>query len=209
MDVVIVDDDKNYSAFFKKLLESIKLEVCVYNDPEELFTSGVLNKSPVVLLDIIMPDTSGIEVLKRIRKDYELFQVPVIMVSAKSENQDVVESLEFGASDYLIKPANIKIAKARIDTQLELVRLHKRSLADRELESVKSLIATYNHELNNPLTIALGFLTKLKAETESDSIAHIEKSLKRIREIVKKIDKISHDNIEYDSYTDKSKIIKL
>ncbi len=72
----------------------------------------------VVLLDIMMPDLSGNEVLRKIRETLSDTELPIIMVSAKSQSEDVVESLELGANDYVTKPVDFAVAMARITTQV-------------------------------------------------------------------------------------------
>jgi DNA-binding response OmpR family regulator len=72
----------------------------------------------VVLLDILMPEMDGIEVLKRIRASHSQVSLPVIMVTAKAENEDVVQALAQGANDYILKPVDFSIAFARVDAQL-------------------------------------------------------------------------------------------
>jgi diguanylate cyclase (GGDEF)-like protein len=72
----------------------------------------------LVLLDIMMPDLSGNDVLRAVREQYSDVELPVIMVSAKSQSEDVVESLNLGANDYVTKPVDFNVALARISTQL-------------------------------------------------------------------------------------------
>ncbi len=76
----------------------------------------------LVLLDIMMPDIAGIEVLERIRKKFSQGALPVIMVSAKSQSEDVIDALNRGANDYIIKPVEFSIARARVITQIERKR---------------------------------------------------------------------------------------
>jgi PleD family two-component response regulator len=72
----------------------------------------------LVLLDIMMPGLNGIDVLKQIRASHSADTLPVIMVTARAANTDVVEALELGANDYITKPVDFPIAFARAQTQL-------------------------------------------------------------------------------------------
>ena len=74
----------------------------------------------LVLLDIMLPDMNGLEVLSRVRESYPRRALPVIMVSAKNESFDVVEALNLGANDYVTKPVDFAVAMARIDTHLQM-----------------------------------------------------------------------------------------
>ena len=80
----------------------------------------------LVLLDMMMPDISGLEVLERIRARFSPGVLPVIMVTAKSQSEDVVEALNRGANDYITKPVDFSIALARVVTQLDRKRAEEK-----------------------------------------------------------------------------------
>ena len=74
----------------------------------------------IVLLDLMMPDVSGVDVLRRVRQLRSRFELPIIVVSAKSESEDVVECLNLGANDYVLKPVDLDVLLARMKPQLDL-----------------------------------------------------------------------------------------
>ena len=80
----------------------------------------LIGKGPfdLVLLDVMMPGINGIETLKRIRSQKSASALPVIMVTAKSESDDIVEALELGANDYVTKPVDFAVALARVNNQI-------------------------------------------------------------------------------------------
>lgn len=80
----------------------------------------------LVLLDMMMPDMSGLEVLAHIRSKYSAGALPVIMVTAKSQSEDIVEALNLGANDYITKPVDFSIALARVITQLDRKRAEEK-----------------------------------------------------------------------------------
>lgn len=75
-----------------------------------------------VLLDVMMPDMDGLEVLRRIRQTKSSLELPVVMVTAKSQSEDVVEALEAKANDYVTKPVDFAIALARVNAQVDRKR---------------------------------------------------------------------------------------
>ena len=83
----------------------------------------------LVLLDIMMPEMDGYEVLERLKVDDTWRHIPVIMISALSEFDSVVRCIELGAEDYLPKPFNSVLLKARVSASLERKRLHDREAA--------------------------------------------------------------------------------
>ena len=82
----------------------------------------------LVLLDIMMPEMDGIEVLKLVRGNYSPDSLPVVMVTGKSFSDDVAGALELGANDYITKPVDFPVALARAQTQLARVYAHRAML---------------------------------------------------------------------------------
>ncbi len=89
----------------------------------------------LVLLDIMMPRLSGIEVLQQIRASHSPDTLPVIMITARAGNTDVVEALELGANDYITKPVDFSIAFARAQTQL--TRRQSKQALERSLRELE------------------------------------------------------------------------
>ena len=214
--ILIVDDDQINNKMLTKKLEKRGYKIIqAFNGTDCLKIMESEQIVDLILLDIMMPDLSGSEVLKKLRETHSQFELPVIMVTGKSDTEDIVENLRLGANDYIVKPVNSEVAEARINTQLKLVQLQEDSLKKAELETAHAMIVTYNHEINNPLTIALGLLRKVELNQEDGAIIEkniprIKKSLKRIVDIVKKIETISKGSeIKQSIYAKKDKMIKL
>ena len=103
--VLVIDDDKYARSISKKILEKFGYEVQVIEDGIEGLKIMLDFHPDVVLLDLMMPGISGIEVLQKMRKIPELNDIRVIMVSAYSEEKQVKAALALGAADYVVKPA--------------------------------------------------------------------------------------------------------
>lgn len=99
----------------------------------------------LILLDIMMPGLDGLEVLKRIRSSHSPDALPVIMVTAKTDTQDVVKALELGANDYLTKPVDFSIAFARAQGQLS--RKRAKQELDSSLRELKELNGRLSTEI--------------------------------------------------------------
>lgn len=109
--VLVVDDEKLIVKGIRFSLEQEGMTVdCAY-DGEEALAAVKQNEYDVILLDVMLPKLSGFEVCSRIR---EFSDVPIIMVTAKSEDIDKIMGLEYGADDYITKPFNILEVKARL-----------------------------------------------------------------------------------------------
>ena len=90
----------------------------------------------LVLLDIMMPEMDGYQVLEEMKADTDLRDLPVIMISAVEEMDSVVRCIELGAADYLTKPFNPTLLKARVDTYVEKARYKAQEAA--YLESLQA-----------------------------------------------------------------------
>lgn len=109
--VLVVDDEKLIVKGIRFSLEQDGMEVdCAY-DGEEAVRLAQENKYDIILLDLMLPKLSGLEVCQQVR---EFSSVPVVMLTAKGEDMDKILGLEYGADDYITKPFNILEVKARI-----------------------------------------------------------------------------------------------
>ena len=109
--VLVVDDEKLIVKGIRFSLEQDDMEVdCAY-DGEEALEKVQNNKYDLILLDIMLPKLTGLEVCQQIR---EFSNVPIIMLTAKGDDMDKILGLEYGADDYITKPFNILEVKARI-----------------------------------------------------------------------------------------------
>ncbi|GBL03783.1 response regulator transcription factor [Glaciecola sp. KUL10] len=109
--VLIIDDDKELGQVLCEYLEQNDLKPNVVNQPSEALEHLKTNDYDLILLDVMMPEIDGFEVLRRLRQHN---QTPVIMLTAKGDAYDKVLGLELGADDYLAKPFNHRELLARI-----------------------------------------------------------------------------------------------
>ncbi|MBC7428343.1 MAG: response regulator [Bacteriovorax sp.] len=206
--ILVVDDDQISSQILSQRLTKRGFTVtCVESGKECL--DMLLNDTPdVILLDIVMPEMTGLQVLQYVRTVYSSIDIPIIMVTAKTDVAVIVEALKFGANDYIQKPVNIDIVEARINSQINAVKNYRDAMEKKEVESINKMIATFNHEINNPLTIAFGLLRKAKKEESLEYFERISEALKRVSNIVKEIEKID-EHTEYHADFDTTKKISV
>ena len=122
--VLVVDDEKSIVKGIKYSLEQDDMEVDVAYDGGEALSKAKDNTYDIILLDIMLPVHTGLEVCQMIR---EFSDVPIIMLTAKGEDMDKILGLEYGADDYITKPFNILEVKARIKA---IVRRNGKSVAE-------------------------------------------------------------------------------
>ena len=113
--VMVVDDDQDLAEMLSIVLTSAGMEVDLVNRGDQVM--DIFNQHPpdLVLLDVMLPGIDGVQVCKLIR---EKSMVPIVMLTAKGETQDVVAGLEAGADDYMVKPFNAQELVARLKVRL-------------------------------------------------------------------------------------------
>ena len=116
--VLIIDDEIHIVELLKFNLEVSGYEVDYAYEGLDGFSKIMKNNPDIILLDWMLPGISGIEMLKKIRKDDKLNQKPVIMLTAKNMENNKIEGLEVGADDYITKPFSVKEVLARITSVL-------------------------------------------------------------------------------------------
>jgi len=120
--LVVDDNEDNRYTLIQRLRRLRYTDVTTANDGREALARLAERDFDLVLLDVMMPEMNGYEVLERLRADDRLHEVPVIMISAVDQVESVVRCIELGAADYLPKPFDPAILKARVGACLERKR---------------------------------------------------------------------------------------
>ena len=110
-EILIIDDDTDLSFIISEMLESYGFSVTTAGSGEEAFSLLSNNNYHLILLDINLPDTTGLELCKELRK---VSQVPVIFASARTSENDRITGFDIGGDDYLPKPYSMKELLSRV-----------------------------------------------------------------------------------------------
>ncbi|HVD32458.1 MAG TPA: response regulator [Gemmatimonadales bacterium] len=116
--ILVAEDDKQIGDMIAFKLTNGGHQVIRAEDGEEAVALAGRELPDLILLDAMMPGLSGFEVLRRLKSDPTLRAVPVIMVTAKGHERDVLSGLRGGAVDYVVKPFSLKELAARVDLAL-------------------------------------------------------------------------------------------
>jgi class 3 adenylate cyclase len=136
--VLVVDDDALNRRLLTATLAREGHRTTAANDGAEALEALAKEPPDVILLDIVMPGIDGIGVLERIKADENLRHLPVIMISGLDDTESVVRCLEMGADDFLPKPFDVAILRARINAGLDRKALH-----DLERDRVRSIFTRF------------------------------------------------------------------
>lgn len=209
--ILVIDDcqlDRDVAAM---MLQEEGFDVVAVPSGQNCVEIVRQEKPSLVLLDIMMPEWDGNDVLQALRKNFSQIELPVIMVTAKSDASDVVQALKSGANDYITKPVQFDVALRRVETQLTLAGQHKSLVRAQKLEAVNAMVVTYNHQINNALTVAMGMLEMLQDQCgENEKFVKTRSALLRVAGIVEKIRDVAESGqAEFVNYSEKSMMMEI
>jgi two-component system response regulator MtrA len=143
--VMVVDDDQDLAEMLSIVLTGAGMEVDLVNRGDLVMDLFNTNPPDLVLLDVMLPGIDGIEVCKIIR---EKSMVPIVMLTAKGDTQDVVLGLEAGADDYMIKPFKPQELVARINTRLRRnTKVGTLTIVDLVIDQMEHKVLKNNKEI--------------------------------------------------------------
>lgn len=116
--ILIVDDNEMNRDMLSRRLSRAGYAVLMAEDGEAGLALIMEQRVDLILLDIMMPGISGLDVLQQIRQSYSQVQLPIIMATAKDESEDIVKAFELGANDYVTKPIDLPVLLARVKMHL-------------------------------------------------------------------------------------------
>lgn len=181
-DILVVDDNRLNRMKLSRSLEQQGHQVVLAENGQEALDILANQSFDVVLLDIIMPEMDGYEVLGRMKADANLRNIPVIVISALDEMDSAVRCIEMGAEDYLPKPFNPVFLRARLEASLRKKKLRdlERAFLQQEvtlrqnekLATLGRLSAGMAHELNNPAAAAVRGANQLE-----EAVAQLQQAI--------------------------------
>ncbi|MBD3615813.1 MAG: hybrid sensor histidine kinase/response regulator [Gracilimonas sp.] len=178
--ILLVDDTPANLKLLSHVLDKEGYDHIEATSGEEAVELAKKNIPDLILLDIMMPGMDGFEVIKKIKEDEYLEDIPIIFLSSLTDTDDKIEGFKSGGVDYITKPFQKEETLARIKTHLKIRFLQKqlneriRVLREREVELSRlnqkkdDLVRMVSHDIKNPLT---GIIGLVKLMRESDKIS--------------------------------------
>jgi signal transduction histidine kinase len=186
--ILVVDDNRMNRMKLSRSLKQQGHTVALAENGQQALDMLRAESFDVVLLDIIMPELDGYQVLEQMKSDSQLRDIPVIMISAVEEIESVVRCIEMGAEDYLPKSFDPVLLKARLGACLEKKKLRdlERAYLQQEvmlrqsekLATLGKLSAGMAHELNNPAAAAQRGAAQLRP-----TVSHLQKTHLKLGEL--------------------------
>jgi putative two-component system response regulator len=171
--VLVVDDLPENLKLLSKVLASDRLEPKLFPGGKQALEAALADPPDIVLLDMNMPEMSGLEVCQRFKQDERLKKIPIIFISGLNDTETKLEAFRAGCVDYISKPFQKEEVLARVRTHLHLNQLraqmesHARDLEQRVAEEVQSVTATQ--------LATIYAMAKLAEVRDDDTGKHIER----------------------------------
>lgn len=147
--ILIVDDDESGREALRRHLKHKGFSTLIAGDAPSAMEIVSADHPDLLLLDVMMPQISGMDLLTQLREQHDATQLPIIMTTALNQSQEIVEALRLGANDYVTKPLDFAVVLARIQTQLKLKRTVAQVLAlERNLTQRNAQLQQANLELS-------------------------------------------------------------
>ena len=214
--ILVIDDLPENVFMLQDRLEHEGFEVLTAYDGYTGIDKAKNELPDLILLDIMMPDITGLEVCKILANELTTKDIPIILVTAKSGAEDTKEGLEAGAFDYIKKPFNRIELLARVKSALKLSEAHKLLLLSEKRDTYLATVVTANHKIKQPLTLLSLSSAAIKRELNKEEISrdgilkrvkYIDIAIKEVTDVLNQLNAIKDPVLS--EYTANIKMIKV
>jgi DNA-binding response OmpR family regulator len=186
--ILVVDDDESLVGLLRTVLSSSGYNVETAISGAQALRLTRIFRPDLILMDIGLPDISGLEILRQIRTQADFREIIVMLITGTTGLEMKIEGFNTGANDYISKPINPRELLLKIDRFLKTVEVQKDKLVSKQKETLHTIVNTLAHELSSPLA-AIRYQIRLSAQEQQlealrNSLASIDVSARRMEEII-------------------------
>lgn len=197
--ILIVDDVPTNIQLVASILAPFEYELSFANSGQDALGQIAETSFDLILLDVMMPGLDGLEVARRLKDNEFTRHIPIVFLTAKSDEDSIVEGFTVGAADYVTKPFNPAELVARVQTHLALKQtqdqLRHRNVELAEAIQMKNrLLSIASHDLKNPLSAVNGFASMLernpsvqKEKDLVDMVSFISRAARRMNTLISEL----------------------
>ncbi len=214
--ILVIDDLPDNVFLLKDRLENEGYEVLTADCGNSGIEKAIDEIPDLILLDVMMPDINGFEVCKTLVNDGRTSDIPILLVTAKTDAEDTKEGLDAGAFDYIKKPINKIELIARVKSALKLSDANKLLVEVEKRNTFFATVVTANHRIKQPLTILSLSSAAIKRELKKDKISkdtllgkikYIDTAINEITNVLDQLNTIKEPVLS--DYTKNVKMIKV
>jgi len=214
--ILVIDDLPENVFMLQDRLENEGYNILTAYDGKSGIEKARSDMPNLILLDIMMPGITGIEVCKILVNDDKTKHIPIILVTAKAGAEDTREGLEAGAFDYIKKPFNRVELLARVQSALKLSEANSLLLEAEKKSTFVATVVTANHKIKQPLTLLSLSSAAIKRELNKEVISkesilnrlkYVDTAVKEITDVLNQLNSIKEPVMA--QYTKNIKMIKV
>jgi DNA-binding response OmpR family regulator len=214
--ILVIDDLPENVFMLQDRLENEGYNILTAYDGKSGIEKVRSELPDLILLDIMMPGITGIEVCKILVNDDRTKHIPIILVTAKAGAEDTKEGLEAGAFDYIKKPFNRVELLARVQSALKLSEANSLLLEAEKKSTFVATVVTANHKIKQPLTLLTLSSAAIKRELKKEEISkdsilnrlkYVDTAVKEITDVLNQLNSIKEPVMA--QYTRNIKMIKV
>ncbi len=206
--ILIVDDINENLQVLGTYLHKYNYDIAMASSGKDALEILSDTKPDLILLDIMMPEIDGFETCEKIKSDENFKDIPIIFLTAKTDEDSILQAFQIGASDYLTKPVNVAELIARVDTHIKLVQSNKKLKIYNErlrnlLKDRAEFMDIAAHDMKNPLNSIIAYsdllintlnLKKFNKEEAIDKLSVIKNSASFMLDSITEL--LNHDILE-------------
>ena len=210
--ILVTDDSPVYVRFAEKILEKNGYSTLTAMDGMSCIKAAKSLNPDLILLDVIMPGINGFEVCRVLKQDVETKDIPIIFVTANTDDETLKKAFMSGGTDYVRKPPNRIELLARIKSALAQKELVERRSQEEKLKGVLEMAGAVCHEMNQPMQAVFGIAETLLIDVSKDApqywdLEKLKEQAVRVGNITKKLMTIT--KYETRDYVGEKKIIDI
>ena len=214
--ILVIDDLPENVLLLKDRLEQEGYEVLTADCGKRGIEKATGELPDLILLDVMMPDINGFEVCKILVNDSRTSDIPILLITAKTDAEDIKEGLDAGAFDYIKKPISKIELLARVKSALKLSNANKLLIEVEKRNTFFATVITANHKIKQPLTLISLSSAAIKRELKKDEISkdtvlgkikYIDLAITEITAVLDQLNKIEEPVLS--NYTKTIKMVKV
>lgn len=195
--ILVVDDEYYIIDLIKRDMEVENYKIISASNGKDAIDMATEEKPDIILLDIMLPRISGMDVCKILKESPGTYDIPIILLTCRSEMEMKLLGIDWGADDYITKPFDLRELRAKIKALLRLVTLQKNLHRTSRLQVVGELAAGMTHEFKNVLTSIKCWIGMKKAfknkKLEPEELEELEELCNRGEKLIVKLLSLSRD----------------
>lgn len=187
--ILIVDDSAADRVLLRTILGRAGYAIHEVAKGEDAITQARRIRPHIIILDVNLPEMSGLEVCRKIRADREISTIPVLILTVRHDDTDVVAGLDAGADDYVVKDAPGEVIVGRVRRLIEFRQMSGLAMLNQQLAQVGRLLTGIVHEIRGPLSVIRGNAELLRMEAAAaEQVQWIESIIRSTRLLQVRLD---------------------